>query len=64
MHMLSTEINLRKLHRALILAVFSLLHADFQYGLRFVFPLFRNSRDSYSFDSYQTIQWRISPKIA
>ncbi len=55
MHMLSTEIHLRKLQRALILAVFHLLHADFQSGLRFVFPLFSNSRDSYSFDSLQTI---------
>ena len=58
MHMLSTEIHLRKWKHVLMLAVFHLFHADFQPAFRFLFPLFMMERGSYSSISLRTIHWR------
>ncbi len=49
MHMLSTEIHLRKLQRALALAIFRLFHMDFHQSLRLPFPLHTNLRDPVRF---------------
>ena len=48
MHMLSTEIHLRKWKHVLTLAFFHLLQTDFQPAFRLLFPLFTDRRVSYS----------------
>ena len=58
MHMLSTEIHLRKLQRVLALAIFRLFHMDFHSNLRLPFPLSTNLRTR-TFDSLRTFPWRV-----